>query len=443
MRNFFKSFYLKPRFFYAIFGLSVVLLFSFWQHALYPVAWLLVFGFGVLVLFDLILLYKTDGLKAERTLADKMSNGDANKVELLIENRYGFRIELEVIDEIPEQFQKRDFLKRFFVDGKKEYQTEYYLRPVDRGEYVFGKLNCYVSTRLSFVRRRYSFQANQKVKVYPSFIQMKKYDFLAIDRKSGHVGLKKIRRIGHTMEFEQIKEYVRGDDMRTINWKATAKRGNLMTNQYQDEKSQSIYTVINTGRIMKMPFAGLKLLDYAINSCLAFSNIALKKNDKVGLITYGKTVDRFIPAQRRKTHLNRISEVLYNIDTDFLESDVSHLYARIRKHVNQRSLILWYTNFEHFNSLQRQLPYFKSIARQHVLVVVFFENTELKSVIENEAETLAEIYDQTIARQFENDRIRMLKELQKNSIQAILTAPEDLTVNTINKYLELKARGML
>lgn len=443
MLQFFKSLYLKPRFFYVVFGLSVILLFSFWWNGIYPLAWLLVFGFGVLVLFDLIALYKTNGLKAERRLADKMSNGDPNKIDLYFENRYGFKIQLEVIDEIPEQFQKRDFLKRFFIEGQKEYKTEYYLRPVERGEYFFGKLNCYASTQLGLVRRRYSFQANQKVKVYPSFIQMKKYDFLAIDRKLGHVGLKKIRRIGHTMEFEQIKEYVRGDDMRTINWKATAKRGNLMANQYQDEKSQPIYTVINTGRIMKMPFAGLKLLDYAINSCLAFSNIALKKNDKVGLITYGKTVNRFIPAQRRKTHLNRISEILYNIDTDFLESDVSHLYARIRKNVNQRSLILWYTNFEHFNSLQRQLPYFKSIARQHVLVVVFFENTELKSVIENESESLSEIYDQTIAEEFENDRIRMLKELQKNSIQAILTSPEDLTVNTINKYLELKARGML
>src|SRR5690606_19305488 len=211
-------------------------------------------------------------------------------------------------------------------------------------------LNCYVSTKLKFIKRRFKFGREQMVKVYPSFIQMKKYDFLAIDNRLSHIGLKKIRRIGHTMEFEQIKNYVPGDDVRTLNWKATAKHGDLMVNQYQDEKSQPIYSVIDTGRVMKMPFEGLKLLDYAINSSLAFSNVALKKNDKVGMLTFSNSVENFLPAKNRKTHLNQILENLYNIETKFLDSDFGLLYGNIKRRVGQHSLLLLYTNFEHISA---------------------------------------------------------------------------------------------
>ena len=281
------------------------------------------------------------------------------------------------------------------------------------------------------------------VKVFPSFIQMKKYDFLAIDNRISQIGLKKIRRIGHTMEFEQIKEYVQGDDIRTINWKATAKHQGIMVNQYQDEKSQPIYSIIDTSRVMKMPFDELKLVDYAINSTLAFSNIALKKKDKVGMLSFSHKIGNYLPASSKMTQLQLILNQLYNIDTKFLDSDFGLLYAHLKRKITQRSLLMLYTNFEHISSLQRQLPYLKAISKKHVLVVIFFKNTELEKFSEEQPENLATIYEQTIATQFKNDKYFMAKELEKHGIQTILTAPKDLSINTINKYLEIKARGLL
>ncbi|MCW9037404.1 DUF58 domain-containing protein, partial [Altibacter sp.] len=289
----------------------------------------------------------------------------------------------------------------------------------------------------------YTFNKEQMVKVYPSFIQMKKYDFLAIDNRLTHIGLKKIRKIGHTMEFEQIKEYVVGDDVRTVNWKATAKQARLMVNQFQDEKMQPVYSVIDTSRVMKMPFNGLKLVDYAINSALAFSNIALKKGDKVGLVDFSHQLGSYLPAVAKKTYLNTILDTLYNIDSKFLDSDFGSLQALVKRRITHRSLLLLYTNFEHISALHRQLPYLLAIAKKHVLVVIFFENTELKSLSETETTTIPEIFDQTIAQQFQFDKKVMVRELQQRGIQTVLTAPEDLTVNTINKYLEIKAKGLL
>ena len=245
------------------------------------------------------------------------------------------------------------------------------------------------------------------------------------------------------MEFEQIKEYVLGDDLRTINWKATAKRSQLMVNQFQDEKSQPVYSIIDKGRVMKMPFEGLTLLDYAINAALVISNVALKKQDKAGILAFSKKVENIVVAEKRTSQMNLILETLYNVSTDFFETDYSRLYADVKRNINHRSLMLLYTNFETLDSLHRQLPYLKGIAKNHLLVVIFFKNTELNQLITDPAETVQQAYDKVIAEKFAFEKRLIVNELQKYGIQSILTSPQDLTIDTINKYLEIKARGLL
>lgn len=423
---------------------SVSFLLSFWFSSIYAIAWMLTTVIIVILVIDLLMLYGSKKtIKARRLLPDKFSNSDQNPVPLTITNSYNFKTYIDVIDELPVQFQKRDFSYQVSLIPNEIHNFEYLVRPVDRGEYYFGHLNIYVSTPLKVIKRKFQFQNEQTVMVYPSIIQMQKYDFLAISNSLTQMGLKKIRRIGNTSEFEQIKEYVQGDDFRTINWKATAKRAELMVNQYQDEKSQPIYSVIDTGRVMKMPFNGLKLLDYAINSTLAFSNVALKKHDKVGMLSFSKKIETFLPAIHKLTYLNRILENLYNIDTQFSDSDYGLLYAQLKRKVTHRSLLLLYTNFEHISALKRQMPYLQAISKKHVLVVVLFENTELSTILKENAEDLQSIYHKTIAEKFAFEKRLMVKELQKHGIQSILTAPENLTINTINKYLEIKARGLI
>ncbi len=411
---------------------------------MYPIAWLLILLLVAAFLFDIFLLYGTGkAVEAKRVLPKKLSNSDLNSIRITCTTHYPFKTGIILIDELPVQFQKRDFIHRIACIKDEKQVFEYLVRPVDRGEYVFGNLNLYASSPLRIVKRRFVFQKDQMVPVYPSIIQMQQYDFLAINNRLSNIGLKKIRKLGHTQEFEQIKEYVPGDDIRTLNWKATAKQNRLMVNQYQDEKSQPVYSIIDTGRVMKMPFNGLKLLDYAINSALAFTNVALKRNDKTGLVAFSKNIETYLPAIQKPTYLHNILETLYNIDTEFSDSDFGALYGHVKRKINQRSLLLLYTNFEHISALKRQLPYFLALAKKHVLVVIFFENTELEKLIASDAENLQAIYHKTIAEKFSLDKKLMQKELQRYGIQTILTKPEELTINTINKYLEIKARGML
>ena len=388
----------------------------------------------------LLLFTNRKGVFARRTHAERFSNGDNNPVRLDVENHYLFSILIKVIDEIPHQFQRRDVLFKDVLGAGNKTIINYELRPVKRGAYEFGTVNVFVSGAIGLIARRYKFEQPAAVPVYPSYIQMRKYQLMAISNRLSEVGVKKVRRLGHSMEFEQIKEYVQGDDYRTLNWKATARKGQLMVNNFTDEKSQQVYCVIDKGRVMKMPFEGLSLLDYAINASLVLSNVALTKQDKAGLVTFSEKVGAFLLASKNAVQMQSILDVLYNQKTRYLESDFEQLYIQLRRKVSQRSLVVLFTNFESLSGLKRQLPFLRKIASHHLLVTVFFENTELKSVLETPAKNVEEVYTKTVAEKFAFEKRLIAKELQQHGILTILTPPEQLTVNTINKYLELKAK---
>lgn len=440
----FKPFYIQPRFFYAGIGIVVLFALSYFIPVLFNIAQISILILILLFFLDFLIVFiGKNKIEATRIVPDKFSNGDKNQIELNITNNYAILIHIEVIDEVPEQFQIRDFKIKESIASRKTRTIKYDLTPTERGEYYFGNLNIYACSVLNLVAKRFTFNSGAMVPTYPSFKQLKKFELLNINQNALEYGLKKVRRLGHSMEFEQIKDYVLGDDLRTINWKATAKKNQLMVNQFQDEKSQPVYSIIDKGRIMKMPFNGLSLLDYAINASLVISNVVLKKHDKAGLLSFSKRIENVVVAERRSSQMQLILEALYNVKTDFFESDFGRLYASIKRHIPHRSLILMYTNFETLDGLERQLPYLKAISKSHLLVVIFFKNTELNSLINTKAETIEHVYDKVIAEKFAFEKRLIVNELKKYGIYSILTTPEHLTIDTINKYLEIKARGLL
>lgn len=441
--KFFKKLYLEQHFFYYIITIIVLFAISYVFPSLFNVTKMLLLVLFVFTLVDIFILFiAKKGIKALRILPEKFSNGDDNPIEIHINNYFTFPIFTKVVDEIPFQFQKRDFSIEHKIKAATSKEFKYELRPTERGEYWFGKLIIYVQSPLRLVAKRFDFDDKKMIATYPSFIQLQKFDLMALAYRN-EFGIKKVRRIGHTMEFEQIKEYVLGDDIRTINWKATAKRNQLMVNQFQDEKAQPIYSIIDKGRVMKMPFNGLTLLDYAINSTLVISNITLKKQDKAGMLCFSKKVENRVVAERRTSQMNLILETLYNVKTDFKESDFSRLYADIKKNIKQRSLLFLYTNFETLDGLDRQLTYLQAIAKQHVLVVIFFINTELETMLTEKVEDVKDIYQQTIVEKFAYEKRLIVKELKRRGVYSILTKPNNLTVDVINKYLEFKAKGVI
>jgi uncharacterized protein (DUF58 family) len=448
--KFIRPLFVATRLWFALLAIVLLFVIAYAFPILFALAQIVFLVFVFLIGLDAWLLFrvKNGAFFARRELPDRLSNGDENPLAIYLENRYAFRATVDVIDEIPFQFQRRNVLFQAKLNPRETQVLRYELRPTRRGEYSFGAVNVFVMTPLGLLKRRYQFEQGKTVAVYPSFLQMRQYELLAATNRLNEVGVKRMRRIGHSMEFEQVRPYSTGDDVRTINWKATSRRTDprgttLMINAYQDERSQPVYCLIDKGRVMQSPFNGLTLLDYAINASLVLSNIALMKQDRAGILTFSDHVGQLLPAERRAGHMLKILEVLYRQRTRFLETDYESLYANVRANIRQRSLLLLFTNFETVSAMHRQLPYLRRLAKDHLLLIIFFENTELRSLLDQPATDTEQIYLKTIGEKFSFEKKQIVKELAQYGIQTILTAPQNLTANTVNKYLELKARGMI
>ena len=444
MRRFFKDLYITGRFFQTATVLIVLMVAGAVWSIVFNMAAILFAVLVVMLILDIYLLHGTNGrLVGRRACAEMFSNGADNHVKLFIENRYETKLSIRVVEEAPAQFQKRNLEFVFDASAHEEKIIDYVLKPTERGEYQFGFINAFAFTVFGLSSRRFCLEGGQVVKVYPSIIEMKKAELMLFSKSHLAQGIKKVSRAGQNTEFEEIKEYNSGDDFRKINWKATARKNDLMVNVYQEEKSRPVYSVINKGRTMFMPFGGLSLFDHAVNTSLALSNIILKRSDKAGLITFEKNVSTFLKADSKATQLQNILEFLYKEKSNFLEPSYYDLYSTIRNKLSQRSLLIVYTNFESYSSLEHQLPILQKLNRSHVVLIVFFENTELRKLIDQEAQTLQDIYHLSIAQKFDLEKKTIRKELLRHGIQSVLTRPENLTVDTINKYLEIKARGLL
>jgi uncharacterized protein (DUF58 family) len=441
-KRFYKSLFFSRRYYRAFVAIIFLFVFSYGLPFIFPIAQiLLLFLFTVTILDYIVLFSRREPVSVQREISDRLSNGDSNPVSLTVRNQYPFPITLRIIDELPDQFQERNFSLFVTLKGGESRQLAYTVRPTERGEYLFHAINVFIKSPFQLLIRRKILDAKTMVRVLPSYQALRQFELLAGASNLAEAGNKRIRKLGHSLEFEQIKEYVTGDDIRSLNWKATARKGGqLMVNNFTDEKSQQVYCLIDKGRVMKMPFDGMSLLDYAINATLVLSRVALIRQDKAGILTFADQIGTFLPAGRKSMQMSHILEILYNQQTRFQETDYEKVYALVRTRITQRSLIVLFTNFESLSGLQRQMPYIRAIAKNHLLLVVFFENTGLQQLQEKEAEDIEMVYEKTIAEKFAYEKRLIVKELNQHGILTILTAPENLTVQTVNKYLEIKAR---
>lgn len=434
----------RPRFFWVGGGVVVLYVLSFFAPEVLPGAHVGLAVLSGLAVIDLFFLYgQSGGVTARRVVPDRLSNGDENPIRIHLRNAYPFAVQCGVLDEQPTQLQARDTETRVTIPAGQTRTLRYTVRPTRRGEHTFGAVNVYATGPLGLVERRFRHEDEGSVPVYPSFLQMRAYELMAASNRLEEMGVKPVRQLGHTMEFDHVREYVVGDDRRAINWKATAGRRDLMVNEYRDERAQPVYCLVNAGRMMELPFDGMTLLDYSINASLALARIAMTKQDRAGLVTFADQIGPVLPAQRSDSHIRSFQEHLYRIDTTFREADYARLATYVRTHLRRRGLLVVFTNFMTRASLERQLPYLRALKRRHTVVIVFFENPKLTDQARAQAETVEDIYVKTMAERFVLEKEEVVRTLRQNGCYAVHTPPKHLSTQTLNQYLELKARGVV
>ncbi len=442
-KGFFTSLFLTPKFFTSVVAVIFLFFFGFSFPVLFIVAKLALILIVAILIADIVIIYSSvKSLSASRKTGRIMGLGDDTTIHLQIAYRGTIPLNAIVIDEVPVQLQERNFKLNTKLDPGIT-KLSYSIRPINKGIYAFGNLNLLIESPIHFIRRKVVLPIRRDVPVYPSIYQMNELELLAFSRLSIQQGSKRYRRIGQSYEFEQIAPFVEGDDYRFINWKATGKTRELMVNQFQEERSQNMYCIISKGRAMKMAFSNISYLDYAINSSLAIANVALKKYDRVGLITFSDKIGTALRAENRTGQIQKILESLYHEKERDLEPSYELLYRSISRIIKSRSLLLLYANFENIDMLDRVLPILKKINRSHLLVMVLFKDEELEARSKGLGDSIKEIYQSTLAAQHLSGKQEIALKLTRHGIQTLVSTPRNLSLDVINKYLELKSRGII
>lgn len=436
--------HLTSRFFWAAFGSTAIVVLSYSYPWLYMPSVVLVCLIVAACIFEYIWIHmQARHIHVARDVSDQLSLGDTQTIGYRLANNSTTDIHMSMTDELPYQLQYRDYVYEGVVAAGSRAAFSRDVRPTRRGAHSFGNMHTFLAhPLLRLLQLQKTFDLAVETAVYPSFIQMKKYELQVFSQTATLAGIRKVRQIGENDEFEQIRNYVVGDNRKSINWRATSRKGELMVNQYENSKSQLVYCIIDKGRPMRMPFDDLTLLDYSINTALVTANIILRKYDKIGLITFSNKVGSIINADSQKGQIQKITKALYDQRTDFQESDFRLLYQTIRNRIKRRSVLLLFTNFEHQADMRRQLSYLKSLNKNHLLVVIFFTNAEIEAAANAKVGNVEELYFRTFAQENIVDKERMVSELRRNGIQVILSQPQNLSINTINKYLEIKSKRM-
>ena len=409
-------------------------------------AWLPMLWVGQVLLAVLLLELCAEGIvlwfsvriDGSRTCADRFSNGDDNEVHLRVFSHYRLPVWLTVVDEAPVEFRRRDIALAVRLKPNTGRALTYLLRPVRRGDYRFGHIRVFTSVLLRCMERRFTLGEEQDIKVYPSYLMLRRYELLAFTQRLTEMGIKRIRRPGNNTEFEQIKDYVKGDDYRAINWKATARTSRLMVNVYNEERSQQVYCIIDNGRLMQQTSEGMTYLDWAINTALVLSFVSIHREDKAGFVTFGGKMDTFLPADRNAGQMQAILESLYRQQTVFDESDYAALVTTIGQRVQRRSLLILFTNFSTVEATRRQLPYLRQLARRHRVLVVFFRDEELETFIQQKPTTEEDYFQQVTAEQDVANRQLIASMLRQYGMETLLVKPRELSIGVLNKYLAIR-----
>lgn len=429
---------LTSRFFLIGILLALLSALGYYLPACYEVARVGLVVWGGLVVIDLLSVNFLCRVRAERKLQERFSLGEDNEVKIHLENKGSLPCRIEVRDELPSDWAFHEAIFSVSLQRGEGKTVHYRLQPKQRGAKEFGRIILFVGTPLGMLARKVTSGAAQTVKVYPAFRRLAQLELAAISNDLSLAGIKRIRRIGNSTEFEQIKDYTPGDDFRTINYKASAKVGRWMVNTYRDERAQPVWLLVDEGRVMQRTFNGMQLLDYAINAALALSFVAIRRADMVGLVCFGARPDGIVPADRRTDQLPRLLEALYARRPEYQESDYPALGARLSSLARKRSLMILLTDFSTKTALERELPTLRRLGRRHRLLVVFFADEEVEATAHSADEGLPALKTRALAAGFCQEKRGLVRLLRAHGIDGLLTTPTGLTVDLINRYITLR-----
>jgi uncharacterized protein (DUF58 family) len=323
-----------------------------------------------LSLTDLWLLRSADRVTARRDLDLPLSLGTPNRVSLKLIHHGGGLLHLILRDEYPHQFSVDQKALSATLRPGENVKRVYHITPLERGGYRFGALNVRFTSRLQFLIVQWRFALETDVKVYPNILETKKHKLLAQRQLLNQMGLRPVRRRGVGLEFESLRNYVPGDEMRRLDWKASARRRALITREYDIERSRHLFLLIDAGRTMASRGAGLSKLDHAVNAAMLLAYVAAQQDDRIGLMAFADAILQYLAPGKGAAQLGLITQSLYALQPRLAESDYRRALLTTAQRLRQRSLIVLFTDLIDPDSSERIITHIAPLLRHHLTLCV-------------------------------------------------------------------------
>lgn len=414
-----------------------------WLPGMEWVAW----AYFVVVLGLFALDWRMGGsvgrFEVQREHDQKLSLGAENPVHLQLRNRSRYPAEFWLRDEPPENFRIETRVLAGNTPPHGSWEGIYHIHPLRRGDYRFGNLTLRWRSPLGLIVCQGRIPAEERVKVYPNLLDVRRYDLLLRRNRLQEMGLRNTRMFGEGTEFERLREYLPDDEYRRINWKATARRGHPVTVEYQTERSQNVIAVLDTGRMMQSPVADIAKLDYVVNAVLFLAYVATGKGDRVGMMTFADDVQHYLSPHQGRGQFYRMLELLYAAEPQPVEPDYYKAFTYLALKQRRRSLIVIFTDLTGGLSLNMLVTQVALLARHSLPLVVTISEPDVHLAAHQTPSTSLAVYERAVAAQVLDERRVVLETLQKRGVLTLDVPANQLSTAVINRYLELKGKTLL
>jgi len=383
-----------------------------------------------------------------RRTAEVFSIGRANPVTVELRSRSRRRLNIELTCELFEHAVADELPLKVSLAGGERTVLRFRVVPRRRGAFVLGDLVIRYQSPLGLWNKQVRFPAHQPVRVYPDVQAVRTWELLARQNRQ-HSMMRTIRRLGGESEFEQLRDYSRDDEFRSIDWKATARRGSLTARQYQLESNQSLMFVLDGGRLMTGETGGLSLFDHALNATLMLAHVAARGGDRVGLLSYAEQVQAFVPPETGRKAVQRLIQASYALHPELVEPDPERAFGVLNLRVRTRTLVVLFTQVIDERAATELLRVTRGLFPRHLPLIVLFRDVGMHALLERTATpagaelTDLDLYTRGAAAELVSWRDQLIRSLKNQGAMILDVDPADLTPALINRYLEVKARHLL
>ena len=400
-------------------------------------------------LLDGLSLPRAAALVASRQWLNAPALDSKTEIELTVENRGRTIIECRLMDDLPPALAAQPATHRLTVFPRVPATVRYGVEPQERGDWKAGWLYVRYRSPLGLIERWARAPLTQTVRVYPALRTGEEQQIFLARSRQVDLQLRQARQRGLGRDFESLREYREGDDLRDICWTATARHGSPISRQYQSERSQAVWIVLDCGRLMRSRVGGAEgarshsKLDHACTTAVALAQLALFSGDRVGLLAYGKGIQQRLLPGRGAAHMRQLIELLAQARAEAGEADHLLATAMLNRMQPRRSLILWVTDLAESAMRPEVIEGAMLLARRHVLLFVAMAQPEINRIAEGRPRSVDEMFLAAAAQEMAGRRELLLARLQEQGALTLDLNPEALTASVLNRYLAVKERAMV